>query len=77
MRQAKAAVYVGDDDWPFVVAETPSEIAAMVKAAENSGTSLIQLTLGNTSDWNGKPLFVRAARVNAISPPKAQPDDSY
>lgn len=68
MRLAKAAVYMWDDDVPFNVAETPSEVAELLRNAEPE--DLVQLTLGNESDWNGKPLYVRACRINAISPSK-------
>lgn len=74
-KQPKASVYVGDDDVPFIVTETPSEIAVLVENAESTAQGLIQLTLGNRSDWNGKPLFVRAAKINAISAPKTGQDN--
>lgn len=70
-----ASAYVGEDDAPFIVAESPGEVAALVRAAIASGDPLIELTLANSSDWNAKPLYVRADRVSAISPPKDLRDD--
>ena len=69
-RQAKAAVYLFPDDVPFIVTESPSEIVSLMGVAEGLGDPLVKLTLGNQSEWNGKPLFVRADRIVAISPPK-------
>jgi hypothetical protein len=63
-----ASVYVGEDDVCWVVCETPSEIAGMVSDA--APDQLLELTLGNRSDWNGKALFIRAERIGAISPPR-------
>jgi 2-keto-3-deoxy-6-phosphogluconate aldolase len=74
-KRAMASVYLGDDDTPFIVAETPREIAEMVRAAIRDGDPLIELTLANASDWNGKPLIARADRVTAVSPPKDQDED--
>lgn len=70
-RQSKAAVYVGDDDVCWLVTQTPSEVAEMLRAAD--GEDLVELTLGNRSGWNGKPLYVRARSVTAVGPPR---DDS-
>lgn len=61
---AKASVFV-EGDIPFVVTETPSEVAAIIDAHPHG---LIRLTLGNESEWSGKPLYVRANRINAIAP---------
>ena len=70
-----AAVYVSPDDAPFIVAETPSEVAAMIVAALAADRPLVMLTLGNLGDWNAKPLYVRPASVIAISPPKDLAED--
>ena len=67
-----ASVYLGDDDCPFIVAETPREIAQMVRDAVANGDPLVELTLANDSDWNSKPLIVRAEKVTSVSPPKDQ-----
>lgn len=72
MRAAKASVFLGDDDAAFIVAETPSEVAALVAEATDQHQPLVKLTLANTGDWNAKPLYVRVDRVTAISPPKDQ-----
>lgn len=69
-RLAKACVYVGDSERPFLVAESPREVADLVTGA----TGLVELTLANESDWNGKPAFVRGDRVAAITPPTDPPD---
>lgn len=74
-RRAMAAVYVGDDDCPFIVAETPREVADLLRDAIKAGEPLVELTLANDSDWNAKPLIVRADRVVSISPPKTGTED--
>ncbi|MES2867611.1 MAG: hypothetical protein V4703_12785 [Actinomycetota bacterium] len=74
-KRAMAAVYLGDDDVPFIVAQTVGEIAERVRAAIRAGDPLVELTLANDSDWNGKPLICRADRVTAMSPPKVGGDD--
>ncbi len=70
-----ASVFLGDDDTPFIVAETPNEIAELVRAALRDGEPLIELTLANNSEWNGKPLIARADRVTAACPPKDCEED--
>lgn len=70
-----ASVYVSGDDNPFVVTESPSEVADIIHAAVEDRQTFAKLTLGNLSDWNSKPLFVRPASVVAISPPKDLHDD--
>lgn len=70
-RQSKSSVYVGDDDVCWLVTQTPSEVAEMLRAAD--GEDLVELTLGNRSGWNSKPLYVRARSVTAVGPPR---DDS-
>jgi hypothetical protein len=70
-----ASVYVGDDDAPFIITETASEAAAIVVAALSAGRTFATLTLGNESEWNAKPLYVRAEAVMAISPPKNHGDE--
>lgn len=74
-RLAKASVFVDDDTGAaWAVAETPSEVEALVAQPRASG--MVQLTLANKShDWNGRTLFVRADRVSAVSPPMDQDDD--
>jgi hypothetical protein len=69
-RSAKASIYVGQDDAAWVVTQTPSEIAEMVRSADPE--DLIEFTLGNESEWNSKPLYIRAKNITAISPPKNQ-----
>lgn len=70
-RLAKASVFVGQDDAPFLVAETPREVAHLVHDAEG----MVELTLANSGDWNGKPLLVRADCVTAVCPPKTGSED--
>jgi hypothetical protein len=70
-----ASVFLGDDDCPFIVAETPREIAALVRDAIRNDEPLIELTLANDSDWNSKPLIARADRVVAACPPKEQGEE--
>ncbi len=74
-KRAMASIFLGDDDVPFIVAETPREIAELVRTALRDGEPLIELTLANDSDWNGKPLIGRADRVIAVCPPKDQGGD--
>ncbi len=74
-RRAMASVYLAPDDVPFIVVETPSEVAAIIKAAHDAGEPLAKLTLGNASEWNAKPLYVRPASVVAVSPPKDLVDE--
>lgn len=54
----------------FVITETPSEAAAIVAQAVRDEQVFAELTLGNTSAWNAKPLYVNPTAVFAISPPK-------
>jgi hypothetical protein len=74
-KRPMASVFLGDADSPFIVAETPNEVAALVRAAFAGGDPLIELTLANLSDWNGKPLICRADRVVAACPPKDRDED--
>ncbi len=74
-KRAMASVFLGEDDAPFIVCETPREIAELVRVALREGEPLIELTLANLSDWNGKPLIARADRVFAVCPPKDQDDE--
>lgn len=73
MRTAKASVYIGTDDAAWLTVESPSEIAALMATAPSDG--LIQLTLGNQSTWNGKPLWLRNSAITAVSSPKDQDED--
>lgn len=78
MRLAKASIYLSPSDLPFLVAESPHEVTDAVQVAIDGGYLFVCLTLGNESEWNGKPVFVRADAVLAVSPPKTQdcdPDD--
>ena len=68
----KASVYVDGEQACWIVTQTPSEVAQLV---ENYPDQLIELTLGNFSDWGGKPLYVRSSKINSISPPRNQDDD--
>ncbi len=70
-----ASVYVSGDDNPFIVTESAGEAAEIIHAAILAGSTFAKLTLGNRSDWNAKPLYVRAASVVAISPPKDLTDE--
>jgi hypothetical protein len=72
-KRAMASVYVAAEDACWVVTQTPSEVAEALRAA--SPDDLLELTLGNDSEWNGKPLFVRARSITAISPPRDQGED--
>lgn len=74
-KRAMASVFLGDDDCPFIVAETAREIAELVRQAIRVGDPLIELTLANDSDWNSKPLVCRADRVVAACPPKDPPGE--
>ena len=74
-KRPMASVFLGDDDCPFIVAETPREIAELVRAAIREGEPLIELTLANDSDWNAKPLIARADRVVAMCPPKSTEEE--
>lgn len=72
-KRAMASVYVSDEDACWLVTQTPSEVAATLREAGSD--DLLELTLGNDSDWNGKPLFVRARAITAISPPNDERRD--
>lgn len=67
---AKASIYVGDTDIAWLVTETPSEVIS--KMLDSTSETMIQFTLGNNSDWNGKPLYIKKRCINAISPPRDQ-----
>jgi hypothetical protein len=75
-KRAMASVYQHGDDACFIVTQTPSEVHAALEAAEQAGDTFALLTLGNTSEWNGKPLYIRPSSVVAISPPKTGEDDA-
>ncbi len=70
-----ASLFLAQDCVPFVVAETPNEIADLVRRALREGEPLIELTLASDSDWNGKTLVCRADRVAAACPPMDDEDD--
>ncbi len=74
-RRPMASVFLNGDDTPFIVAETPREIAEMVRTAIRDGEPLVELTLANARDWNGKPLFCRADRIMAMCPPRDEGGD--
>lgn len=74
-KRAMAAIYLGPDSAPFIIAETPSEATIIVEAALNDGRAFAELTLGNDSEWNAKPLYVKATSVFAISPPEGDIDE--
>lgn len=74
-RQAKASVFFSRDDSAFIVTQTPSEAVEIITSAELNGEVFAQLSLGNRDEWNGKPLFVRATAVVAVSAPKSEPAD--
>jgi hypothetical protein len=80
-RRALASVWMGRDDGKaWLVAETPAEVEAAVEAALNDGRTYAILTLANRDTdvehkWNGRPLYVAASEVQAISPPLDDDDD--
>lgn len=75
MKRAKSSIYISTDDSCFLVVETPSEVREMVMEARLHDHIFVELTLGNESKWNGKPLYVKWEYVVAISPPKDQTID--
>lgn len=72
-----ASVWAADGTaGPWLVTQTPSEVAAAVREADLVGDPLIELTLANPDDgWAGRPLFVRGDKVDAISPSVLDDDD--
>lgn len=73
--QHKSAVHCKHDDYAFVVAETPAEVAAIYSDAIADGNPLMQLTLANKSAWNGRPLYIATSTFNAVTPPMDLDDD--
>jgi len=75
-RTCKASVFVDDGTvGAWVVAETPSEVEALL-AAPPSVSGMIRLTLANEdSAWNGRPIYVLRSAVRSISPPMDQGND--
>lgn len=69
MRIAKATVRLAGDERPYVVCETPSEVASAVEAAHDRDDVLIELSLANPDDWNGKPLYINPFSLHSVSPP--------
>ena len=60
------------DGAAWLVAETPSEVMDLVRAAreQGMGSSFVELTLANPgSEWNGRKLYLDAYSVRAVSPP--------
>ena len=74
MISAKATVFLRGSDVPFVVLESPGEVVAMILTAATARRhgkpgpdDLIELRLGNASEWNGKPLYLRSREIVAVS----------
>lgn len=74
-KRAMASIFLSGDDYPFVVTQTPGEVADLVRNGVENKEILIELTLGNQSSWNNRPLFVDPREVKAISPPKDLEED--
>ena len=68
-RRPMASIFLVGDGVPFVVAETPHEIADLIRQAMRDGEPLIELTLASSGDWNGKTFICRADQIAAASPP--------
>lgn len=69
-RQVKSSVWErGDDPAAWAVAETPSEVAEIVREGRATGAAFVELTLANQSDWNGRTLYIDPHDVSSISPP--------
>jgi hypothetical protein len=73
-RLPKATVFMRHgDDVPWLVAETPSEVA---HATANTNGPFIPLTLANPGDdWNGRTVHIRAADIQAVAPPRTGDND--
>lgn len=74
-RRALASVFFDDSGQPFVVAETPGEVIEKIRAARGRQQRYVELTLANASSWNGRPVFIEAAYVRAVSPPMSVDDE--
>lgn len=68
--RAKASVFMEQSEIAWLVTETPSEVADRLDGAVPG--AMLKFTLGNDSDWNGRPLYIRADAITAISPPRAE-----
>lgn len=77
--KALASIFIGDDDRAWLVTATPSEAAGIVREGILTGERFVEFTLGNKSDWSGKPLYLDPEAITAISPPKSQDkkDEDY
>lgn len=75
-RKGLSTVFISNDDAPWMVAETPLEVVEKVKEAERNNETFVEFTLGNpNSDWNGRPVFLRAKEIHSIGPPRSYRDD--
>jgi hypothetical protein len=69
-RLVKSSLWLDGDDAAFALAETPKELAQLVRDGVASGETLIEVTLANESpDWNGRSAFIGPKFVRSITPP--------
>jgi hypothetical protein len=66
-----ATVFLHGDPAGFIIGETPEEAVAQ----EPSRGGWVHYTLANDSDWNGRTVFIKEARISAISPSNNRVED--
>lgn len=66
----KSSLWLDGDDAAFALAETPKELAQLVRDGIATGEPLIEVTLANDSpEWNGRSAFIGPKFVRSITPP--------
>lgn len=76
-RHPMASVYNGADETCWLVAETPAEVADAVRAAlrdPDPGGGIVELTLANASNWNGRTVYLDVETIRSIAPPNIPVD---
>lgn len=71
----KATVFMENDESAVLVTESPSEVAELTEQAITNDHIFVKLTSGNLSEWNDKPVYLRAKDVKFIAPPLSQNDE--
>lgn len=76
LRLVKSALWLDGDNAAFALAETPKELAQLVREGVASGEPLIEVTLANdTPEWNGRSAFISPRSVRSITPPMNSSED--
>lgn len=69
-RLVKSSLWLDGDEAAYALAETPKELAAMVREAVVNDEPLLEVTLANDApEWNGRSAFISPVHVRSITPP--------